>query len=435
MSSTTASNTIPYNFTPREYQLPFLQAMDGGCKRAVLVWHRRAGKDKTVWNYMVKRAVEQVGTYYYILPTYNQGRKIIWDGMDKDGFRFLDHVPHGIQNGKPNESEMKIELKNGSVIQVIGSDNIDRIVGTNPIGVVFSEYPLQRANVWDFIRPILAENGGWAVFDFTPRGMNHGWKVLQQAREQDDWFAQVLTVDDTGAIERDVLAQERAEMPEDLYEQEYMCKFVEGAGAFFRNIDNVVYHVQPEKPKGRKYKMGADLAKYNDFTVLTSIDLHTRQVLPQDRFNQVDWRTQKASIASFCRKYNLGTMHVDATGVGDPVVEGLQDEGLNVVPYVFTERRRQELLDNLRILIAESKIWLPDDEGLLSELRSVQYSLSDTGRVKVGVPEGTHDDRVFSLALAAWELPGKVPEPDQTSVKRLLDREPTVVQYSGNDME
>jgi hypothetical protein len=65
--------------------------MDSGKKRAVVVWHRRAGKDKTLINLVAKKALERVGSYYYFFPTYAQGKKILWDGTDKDGFKFIDH--------------------------------------------------------------------------------------------------------------------------------------------------------------------------------------------------------------------------------------------------------------------------------------------------------------------------------------------------------
>ena len=157
--------------------------MDAGFKRAVIVWHRRSGKDKTVLQVLIKEMWKRVGTYFYIFPTYNQGRKVLWDGIDKNGMAFLDHFPPEIVSAK-NESEMRIELSNGSAFQIVGCDSIDNIVGTNPVGVVFSEYSVGKAEAWDYIRPILAENDGWAIFDFTPRGMNHGWKILQQAKAE-----------------------------------------------------------------------------------------------------------------------------------------------------------------------------------------------------------------------------------------------------------
>ncbi len=227
--------TIPYNYQPRPYQLPLLRAMDSGYKRAVVIWHRRAGKDKTVLQIVIKKMLERVGSYYYFFPTYKQAKKILWDGMDRDGFRFLDHFPKELIDGKPNETEMKIKFRNGSLFQIIGTDNIDSVVGSNPIGCVFSEYSLQNPQAWSFIRPILKENGGWALFVYTPRGKNHGYDLYQMAKKNPDWFSQVLTVRDTGVVSEADIQQERDEgMDEDLIQQEYYCSF-EGSlqGAYY----------------------------------------------------------------------------------------------------------------------------------------------------------------------------------------------------------
>jgi hypothetical protein len=216
---------IPFNFKEREYQLPLLRAMDSGTKRAVCVWHRRAGKDKTAVQINAKKMLERVGSYYYFFPEYNQGRKILWDGMDRNGFPFMSHFPKEIV-AKKNDQEMQLTLKNGSIFQVIGTDKINAIVGTNPIGNTFSEYSIQNPQAWDFIRPILKENGGWALFLYTPRGKNHGFKLYEMARNNADWFAQKLTVDDTGIITPEMIQQERDEgMDEDLIQQEYYCSF------------------------------------------------------------------------------------------------------------------------------------------------------------------------------------------------------------------
>jgi hypothetical protein len=163
--------TLPHKYSPRHYQLPILKAWDSGIKRLLWVAHRRSGKDKTIFANLPKKMMERVGTYYYFLPTYSQAKKVIWTGADKTGFRFLDHFPKEIVK-TINQADMIVELVNGSILQMVGADNIDRIVGTNPIGVVFSEYSLMKEEVWNFISPILAENDGWAVFIMTPRGMN-----------------------------------------------------------------------------------------------------------------------------------------------------------------------------------------------------------------------------------------------------------------------
>ena len=154
---------LPYKFIPREYQEGLLYSIDAGYKRAFCVWHRRAGKDKTAINLMITQACQVVGVYYYFFPTYNQGKKIIWDGMDKDGFKFLDHFPPQMIASK-NSQEMKIVMANGSIFQIIGSENFDNVMGSNPRGCIFSEYSLQNPKAFDFIRPILVQNEGWAVF-------------------------------------------------------------------------------------------------------------------------------------------------------------------------------------------------------------------------------------------------------------------------------
>lgn len=232
---------IPYKFNPREYQLRLLRAIDSGYKRAVAIWHRRAGKDKVLINLIAKKMLERVGTYYYFFPTYSQGKKILWSGMDRDGFKFTDHIPKEIRKRTDNQ-EMIIEIVNGSVFQVIGTDNIDSIVGTNPIGCVFSEYSLQNPKAWDFIRPILSENGGWAVFNYTPRGKNHGYDLYEMAQNNPEWYCEKLTVDDTKAISKEAIDSERmAGMDEDLIQQEYYCSFNAAIqGAYYSKQINIL---------------------------------------------------------------------------------------------------------------------------------------------------------------------------------------------------
>ena len=223
--------TIPHNFSPRPYQVKLFNAVADGCKRAVGVWHRRAGKDKVLVNLVAKEAIKTKGIYYYFFPTFAQGRKVLWDGMDRDGFRFMDHLPEAIR-ARTNTSEMKVELVNGSIVQVIGTDNYDSIMGTNPRGCVFSEYALQDPKAWQYIRPILAENQGWAAFNFTPRGRNHGHELYAMAKENPSWFCELLTVEDScsasGARIIDdamIEAERQAGMDEDLIQQEFYCSW------------------------------------------------------------------------------------------------------------------------------------------------------------------------------------------------------------------
>ncbi len=399
------SITLPHKFEPRKYQLPFLRAWDSGYKRLILVGHRRLGKDKMVFANLPKKMMERVGTYFYFLPTYTQAKKVIWTGADKDGFRFLDHFPKEIVKDR-NETEMRVTLTNGSILQLVGADNIDRVVGTNPIGVVFSEYSLMKPDVWNLISPILAENGGWAVFVYTPRGQNHAYELLLNGQKNPNWFVEVLPVTKTNALPEVVLLEQKMNMSVALYNQEYMCDFTENATAVFKDVEKRTYNMaEYVHNEHGLYQLGVDLAKMNDYTVITPFDLTTFKICPQDSFNQIDYTLQKAKVEAAFYRYNKPLVVMDSTGVGTPVVDDLMNKGINVSPYVFTYNSRNELLINLQILLEQDRIKIPDDPELIEELKSAFFDITAQGRTKIVVPDDKHDDRIMSLALAVWNIP------------------------------
>lgn len=227
--------TIKLNkFKPRDYQLPLFDAIENkGYKRVLAVLPRRAGKDICAFNLLLRAALKKIAVYYYIFPTYAQAKKVIWSSITNDGIRFLDYIPKELIKSL-NSQEMKIVLTNDSIIQLVGSDNIDSLVGTNPLGIVFSEYALQDPRAYQFLRPISVANDGWMLFISTPRGKNHLYNLYQIAKQSKDWFCYLKTVEDTGHIPLHVIEKERAEgiMSDDLIQQEYFCSFdlgIEGA--------------------------------------------------------------------------------------------------------------------------------------------------------------------------------------------------------------
>lgn len=217
---------LPNNWSQRPHQVKLWNYLAQGGKRAVAVWHRRAGKDTTAINWTACAAHLKRGTYWHMLPTAQQGRIVIWDGKNANGERLIDQAFPIETRSKVRNDEMKIELKTGSLWQVVGSDNYDRLVGANPIGVVFSEYSLTDPRAWDFIRPILAENHGWALFIFTSRGKNHAYDIYQMSRNTPGWFSELLSVEDTGILTKAQVDEERrAGMSAQMIQQEFYCSF------------------------------------------------------------------------------------------------------------------------------------------------------------------------------------------------------------------
>lgn len=226
--------TIPNNWQPRGYQLPAWTYLESGGKRLVLPWHRRAGKDEISLHWSAVSAHLKVGNYWHMLPEAKQARKAIWDAVNPHtGKRRIDEAfPLDIRESTNNQ-EMFIRFKCGSTWQVVGSDNYDSLVGSPPVGVVFSEWALANPRAWAYLQPILAENGGWAAFIYTPRGKNHGYSMYELASSSDGWFAQKLNVEETGILTHAQIEQQRDEYIKlygkkegiAMFRQEWYCDF------------------------------------------------------------------------------------------------------------------------------------------------------------------------------------------------------------------
>jgi phage terminase large subunit len=207
-------------------------ALERGVKRLALSWHRRAGKDDLCLHWTATAAMERVGPYWHMLPQANQARKAIWDAVNpRTGRRRIDDAFPLELRESTRENDMFIRFKNGSTWQVVGSDNYDSLVGSPPVGIVFSEYALADPAAWALLRPILAENGGWALFISTTRGRNHFHKLVEYAKTSPDWYGETLTVEDTKAISKEAIENERRELiaergeqeAEAIIAQEYYC--------------------------------------------------------------------------------------------------------------------------------------------------------------------------------------------------------------------
>lgn len=227
---------LPNHWTPRPDQMPLWRYMhsDAPMKRAFEVAHRRWGKDEVGLHYTACAAHERPGVYWHLLPEATQARKAIWDAVNpRTGRRRIDEAFPLELRKVTRENEMFIRFKCGSTWQVVGSDNFDSLVGTPPVGIVFSEWALSNPRAWSYLRPILAENKGWALFITTPRGRNHAATMYESAQGDPAWFCEKRTADDTPVFDKDTLARERAEYiremgeheGEALFRQEYYCDF------------------------------------------------------------------------------------------------------------------------------------------------------------------------------------------------------------------
>lgn len=260
---------IDGGMVPRHYQRPYMIAMDQGCKFAVWVMHRRGGKDRTALAQACKMAFQRPGLYWHCLPTLKQGRKVVWDNITSEGKNlivqtFPDHLVK-----RKIEDEMKIELINGSIVQIVGADNFNALVGASPVHVTFSEWSLTDPRAYDFVRPILRENNGSVSFIYTPRGYNHGYTTLEIARKLPGAFVAVMSIKDTGVLNAADIELERSMgMADELIEQEYYCDFSSA------NVGAIVgRHIAQAEKDGR---INEDVQLYSGSRVVVSSDIGYR---------------------------------------------------------------------------------------------------------------------------------------------------------------
>lgn len=366
-------------FVPREYQLPILDAITSkGYKRVLAILPRRAGKDMTAFNLAIRECIKKVQVIYYIFPTFTQARRVIWDSITTDGKRVLEYIPDELIESK-NSQQMSIRFVNGSFLQLVGSDNYDALMGTNPQGCIFSEYALQDPRAYQYIRPILTANDGWALFLSTPRGKNHLWELYQIAQKSPNWFCYKLTVEDTGHIPLHELEKERSEgiMSEDLIQQEYYTSFTMGVeGSYYAK------YIDRMRTKGQIGQVPHEIG----FKVHTAWDLGVRDNTSIIFFQVIG---QTIRIIDYYEKSKEGLEHYVSVILNKPYTYGK-----HIAPHDIKVREfgsgmtRLEKARQLGI-----KFTVADDISLVDGIEAVRSSL---GKIWI-------DERSCSLLIKSLE--------------------------------
>ena len=306
---------------------------------------------------------------------------------------------------KVNETELVLYLKNGSIIQLKGADEPDALRGAGPLGVIFDEFAKVKFDAWGVVEPILRANDGWAWFVGTPKGKNHLHKFYLRGQQgHAEWKSWLLKASKSGVINLQQLEESRKTMTQADFNQEWECEFLEGIGAVFRGVRDVAV-AEAQKPiDGHLYVIGVDLAKVNDYTVLTVYDRSTNAQVYQDRFNTIEWPFQKKRIKAISDHYMCALCVIDATGLGDPIADDLSRAGVPIEPIKITEQSKKDLIEKLSIFIEQKRIKILNIQETLDEFDNFNYEVGPAGKITYGAPQGFNDDIVISHALAVWSL-------------------------------
>lgn len=206
-------------YQPREQFIPFHNRTQ---RWASLNTHRRAGKTVALVNEVLYGALQcqrRKPQLAYVGPTFTQAKRIAWT--------YLKDYAEPYLSKPPQESELKLTLKNEATIHVLGADNADSLRGMYLDGGVGDEYAMFRPSVFSqVIRPALSDRNGWWVFASTPRGKNLFYNTHRTAeRDPKEWFSLTLRASESGIISASELEQLRRQMDPEEFAQEYECSF------------------------------------------------------------------------------------------------------------------------------------------------------------------------------------------------------------------
>ena len=378
-------------YTPHAGQVPIHKS---NARFRVVTCGRRFGKTLLACNEFVKFGCEHPKALLaWVSPTYRQS-KIAYRLIKQALGQLISHT---------SDSELSIELPHGARMIFCSSDNYDALRGIGVHFLVMDECATIAEKAWsEALRPTLSDTKGRALFLGTPKGRNFFYRLFQRGLDPlyPDWVSFTAPTSANPYIPREEIEAARRELPEMVYQQEYLATFLADSAGVFSNIDACVKGGMLDPRSDCDYVIGWDIAKYQDFSVISVLNCQTMHLDYWQRTNHIDYSVQVEDVCAIARRYNHAYILQDSTGVGDPVLEQVQRRGFRSDGYLFTNASKKILIEGLVVGIQNVGLTFPDIDVLLGELRQMQYTLTPSRLISYSAPDGAHDDTVMSLALA-----------------------------------
>ena len=168
---------------------------------------------------------------------------------------------------------------------------------------------------------------------------------------------------------------------------------------------------EQEPERGHQYAMGVDWGRQNDFTVFSIIDILEKRQVYLDRFTSIDYEIQTSRLRNIYKRYNPVVSMVEYNAMGGPIIERLNAEGLNLTPFITTNKTKEPLIRGLESAFDNGDITILNDPTQVAELQAYEQEQLTT-YWKFGAPAGLHDDTVIALALAWLAITDKPPSWD-----------------------
>ena len=383
---------------PHPEQARFIKS---AAKRKVIVAGRRGGKTTGI-------AIDAVDDFTL------HGRRILeaaptQDQTEQFWERCKEYLYPAIKAGfiYKNETRRILEWTTGlpGRIRCKTAWDADTLRGDYADKLILDEYSLMSPDAWKKVGvPMLLDNGGDAVFIFTPQRRNHGYALYVKAKADDTgrYEAFHFTSLANPHLDEEALAEIAADMTEEDYQQEILAMFLENEGAVFHYIDRCLYRPTGSLSdhEGHTLVAGVDWGKKLDYTVMSIACVDCAREVDLLRFNKIGYVIQRDRIARAAAAWGVSYILVETNAVGEANFEQMIEDGLPVAGWEMSAANKPPLISNLKLAIERPDIYLIDDPIATAELESFEVKYSPTtNRPTYSAPEGCHDDTVIARAL------------------------------------
>lgn len=420
-------------FEPHKGQKPIIEAYLRGLREIMWVAGRRTGKSICLAFICLLEAMLPNRKIWIVAPTFELSKKVF--------SYFISLLPYVFENNEykiGTKPGMFVRFANGTLVECKSAENASGLIGDEVDLLIMDEAAIMAEDIYTmYLFAATAMRRGQTIFISTPRSKNWFFRKFKEIKQDiENGFVHHSPTTDNPYLPEGEWERAKGKVPKNIFQQEYEAQFLDEGAGVFRKYNEAAIEKENcyEDPKSdHRYIVGADIAKVNDFTVITVIDKQTHKVVYWERFNKVDWALVADRIANVALKYNRAKAIIDSTGLGNPVTENIKRKGTYVEDYKFSNKSKKELIEKLSLFFDNEAIIIPNEKELLEELDVFACDLTPSGEVRYGAPLGCYDDSIMSLALAVWGLydtkaqkPIKIKEMEKTPLelrrKRLIKR-------------
>lgn len=350
------------------------------------------------------------GAVAWVVPTYKNARPV---------WRFCEQIVGSLGNRvTTNKTDRLIEFPSGGFLGVYTADNDVALRGEAfDLVIVDEAAQIGPETFSDVILPTLADRDGRCILISTPKGLNWFYLEYQAALGAGGGDRAAFTAptsDNPMPTIRRAAEMARERVSERTYQQEWLAEFVaDGAGVFRKVRDAATSTPLVAAEAGHAYAMGIDWGKYEDYTVITVLDVTERRQVYLERVNQIDYPRQLERVQAARAAFRPTLVVAEKNSIGDPLIDFLRQGGVPVWPWVATNASKHAAIEALTVAFDHGDLRILSDPIQMGELQAYQAERLPSGMLRYSAPQGMHDDTVMALAMA-WQatiVPAYEPQP------------------------